>query len=72
MKQFFIFYTLCSLLLSVTSCTDKEESIRKVEPGIYYIGKDLNAVVSRIQTRGVNSDNYEFDTNYDYDYIYLH
>lgn len=72
MKQFFIFYTLCFLLLSVTSCTDKEESIRKVEPGIYYIGKDLNAVVSRIQTRGVNSDNYEFDTNYDYDYIYLH
>lgn len=73
MKHFFIFYTLCSLLLlSVASCTDKEQSIQKVEAGIYYIGKDLNTVKSRTQTRGINPTNYEFDTNYDYDSIYLH
>ena len=71
MKQFFIFYTLCSfLLLSVTSCTDKDESDQRVEPGIYYIGKDLNAISTK--TRGINPDNFEFDTNYDYNYIYLH
>ena len=71
MKQFFLFYTLCSfLLLSVTSCTDKDESDQRVEPGIYYIGKDLNAISTK--TRGINPDNFEFDTNYDYDYIYLH
>lgn len=72
MKPFFIFYILCSLLLSVTSCTDKKEFIKKVEPGIYYVGKDLNAVVPRIPTRGINPDNFEFDINYDYDFIYLH
>lgn len=71
MKQFFIFYTLCSfLLLSVTSCTDKDESDQRVEPGIYYIGKDLNAIITK--TRGIDPDNFEFDTNYDYNYIYLH
>lgn len=74
MKQFVIFYTLCSfLLLSVTSCTDKEESIQQVvKPGTYYIGKDLSAMVPSTQTRGVSSSNYEFDSNYDLDYIYLH
>lgn len=73
MKQLFIFYILCPfLLLLITSCTDKDESIHKVEPGIYYIGKDLNTVVTNTQTRGIDSKNYEFDTNYDYDYIYLH
>lgn len=74
MKQFVIFYTLCSfLLLSVTSCTDKEESIQQVvKPGTYYIGKDLSAMVPSTQTRGVSSTNYEFDSNYDLDYIYLH
>ena len=71
MKHFSIFYTLCLfLLLPTASCTDNDD-IRRAEPGIYYIGKDLNAVVSS-QTRGINSDDYEFDTNYDYDYIYLH
>lgn len=74
MKQFTIFYTLCSfLLLSVTSCTDKEESIQQVvKPGTYYIGKDLSATVPSTQTRGVSSSNYEFDSNYDPDFIYLH
>lgn len=71
MKHFSIFYTLCFfLLLSTVSCTDNDD-IRRAEPGIYYIGKDLNAVVPS-KTRGINSANYEFDTNYDYDYIYLH
>lgn len=71
MKHFSIFYTLCLfLLLPTASCTDNDD-IRRAEPGIYYIGKDLNAVVSS-QTRGINSNDYEFDTNYDYGYIYLH
>lgn len=74
MKQFVILYTLFSfLLLSVTSCTDKEESIQQVvEPGTYYIDKDLSAIAPSTKTRGVNSSSLEFDTNYDYDYIYLH
>lgn len=73
MKHFFIFYVFYSfLLVSMTSCNEEEETIQKVEPGIYYIGKDLNAVVSNIRTRGINPEDYEFDANYDYSYIYLH
>jgi hypothetical protein len=72
MKHLSIFYILCSmLLLSVASCTDNDD-IRKAEPGTYYVGKDLNAVVSSKQTRGIDPTDYHFDTNYDYDYIYLH
>lgn len=72
MKHLSIFYILCSmLLLSVASCTDNDD-IRKAEPGTYYVGKDLNAVVSSKQTRGIDPTDYDFDTNYDYDYIYLH
>lgn len=74
MKQIFIFFTVCFfLLLSVTSCTDKnnDEVTQRVEPGVYYIGKDLSAVVPNPTTKGVTED-FDFDTNYDYDIIYLH
>lgn len=74
MKHIFIFFTACSfLLLSMTSCTDKnnDETTHRVEPGVYYIGKDLNAVVSKPTTKGVTPD-FEFDSDYSYDVIYLH
>lgn len=74
MKQKSIFFTVCSfLLLFATSCTDKinDEVAQRVEPGVYYIEKDLSAVVVTPTTKGVTK-NYEFDTNYDDKVIYLH
>lgn len=59
------------LFAIVISCTEKDELTPKVEPGIYNIGKDLSAILDT-KTRGIDSTNYQFDENYDYDYIYLH
>lgn len=74
MKQIFIFFITCSfLLLSITSCKDKNNDVvtQRVEPGIYYVGKDLNAIVNQSTTKGI-TEQYEFDANYNDDVIYLH
>ena len=63
------FMAVClGLCLNTTSCTDKEDAIKIVEPGIYYIETNLTP---SLETRGV-LDNHDFDSNYDPDYIYLH
>lgn len=71
MKKFITYMALMAGLCAIAlSCTDKDEEIRWVEPGIYYVGKDLNST-NEARTRGITND-YLFDENYDYDYIYLH
>lgn len=65
------FVAVClGLCLNTTSCTDtdKEDAIKIVEPGIYYIETNLTP---SLETRGI-LDNQDFDTNYDPNYIYLH
>lgn len=65
------FVAVClGLCLNTTSCTDtdKEDAIKIVEPGIYYIETNLTP---SLETRGI-LDNQDFDTNYDPNNIYLH
>lgn len=76
MKQLFtLLIILLGSFLSITSCkTDNistDESDKKVEPGIYYIGMNLNPI-NDLQTKGVADNNYMFDENYDDNVIYLH
>ena len=76
MKQILILLTICiGSCLFTTSCTDNDNidnnvSSKPVEPGIYYVGMKLNAT-REATTKGVDA-NINFDTFYDYTYIYLH
>lgn len=72
-------FTLLSILaggclLIASSCTDNDAindtSSRPIEPGVYYIA--MNFYAEKATTKGVNNEDQVFDTNYDYDNIYLH
>ena len=71
-------FTLLTVLtgscLFMTSCTDNDvtnsTSSKPVEPGVYYVA--MNFYAEKTATKGVNDQDQVFDTNYDYDYIYLH
>ena len=71
-------FTLLTVLtgscLFMTSCTDNDvtnsTSSKPVEPGVYYVA--MNFYAEKAATKGVNDQDQVFDTNYDYDYIYLH
>lgn len=69
MKKSFILFLLCTwLCFTISSCTNEDDSTSQVLPGTYFIEMNLNSVLS---TKGVH-DNQDFDTQYSYDYIYLH
>lgn len=71
MKHIFVYAVISACLCIVaTSCTNKEELVTYVEPGIYYVGMDISAIPDAV-TRGIDSNN-NFDTNYDPSVIYLH
>lgn len=71
MKRDITFITLFAwLFITAISCTDEKEKFQHVEPGVYNVGKDLSATHDG-ETRGIGTD-YQFDLNYEYDYIYLH
>lgn len=76
MKKYFSAIAICLLGMGVFSCSDDNEPLinPEVEPGVYDVEMRL-AVESNDSnpvTRGIRDDNTAFDTNYDYDCIYLH
>lgn len=70
MKYFFHLAAICiGLCIVVTACTEEEETIKSVKPGVYTFGMNL-AIEPKASTKGFT--NKAFDTNYDYDYIWFH
>lgn len=54
--------------IHLISCSEKDETIKEIKPGVYYIDMNLSPFVT---TRGIQ-DNHDFDTKYDPDFIFLH
>lgn len=72
MKHILYFIAISTwLCISATSCSNNEEKIDKsIEPGVYYVGMDINAM-HNVTTRGYSSAVNNFTETYDYDNIYL-
>lgn len=73
MKRYSLFIAVLSCCTAFfTSCTDDDKKVSTVEPGIYFIEKEIGAQIQKEgkPNRGVSGGN--FNTSYDPDYIYLH
>ena len=74
MKRYLSFITIslfCFLIIA-NSCSGNENLPEKAKPGSYTIGKVLHIIEGETGSRGIKPGNDEFDTNYDYNYVYLH
>lgn len=72
MKHILYFIAISTwLCISATSCSNNEEKIAtSIEPGVYYVGMDINTMLD-VVTKNYDPSINNFTSTYDYKSIYL-